>query len=348
MVLESQPVIMDCRGWWLLAISAVGQVRVWNIETLKSPHPPVSVAPILDAAVRAQGPHLLGTPGIAFARLNSEGRVIVAMTNGDGYTYSPDLFVWQRLVEPWFAIGSQYWNTTDSSSITNLQPSQPGSKAETDFDMISPENISAGIIPLLERSTTQQIQLRGRAYLLQRLHKALLVAEGFEGFEASVSVAHLENRLAAAMTLGARDEFRVYLLMYAKRIGAEGLKFKVEELMRMLLGDIFEEEDFNKVLTENPVSGGRNWHTVGKLICGWKREELLREVVLILGNWLLFNLVVILWTDHIVGKNRDIQRLTVPYARILGLVNQNSGNASDMQIDTDPPTTTAFVSSLPS
>jgi protein HIRA/HIR1 len=217
------------------------------------------------------------------------------MTNGDGYTYSPDMFVWQRLAEPWFAIGSQYWNTTDSSSIGNVQSSAPGasvaaSKAaasssdpEPDMDLLAPENLSAGILPLLERNTTQQIQLRGRAYMLQRLHKALLVAEGFEGFEANVSVAHLENRMAGAMALGARDEFRVYLLMYAKRIGAEGLRFKVEELMRMLLGDIFENEAYNKILRENPVTGGRNWHTESNQICGWSRLELLKEVVLILG-----------------------------------------------------------------
>ena len=39
-----------------------------------------------------------------------------------------------------------------------------------------------------------------------------------------MSIAHLENRIAAAQTLGAKDEFRVYLIMYAKRIGAEGLR----------------------------------------------------------------------------------------------------------------------------
>jgi protein HIRA/HIR1 len=89
--------------------------------------------------------------------------------------------------------------------------------------------------------------------------------------------------MAGAMALGARDEFRVYLLMYAKRIGAEGLRFKVEELMRMLLGDIFENEAYNKILRENPVTGGRNWHTESNQICGWSRLELLKEVVLILG-----------------------------------------------------------------
>lgn len=281
LVLEAQPVILDCRGWWLMCITAVGLCHVWNIKTLSAAHPPISVAPVLDIAVLSQGPHLTGAPGIIFSRLNSEGRIVVGMSNGDGYTYSPSMFVWQRLSESWWAVGSQYWNTTDSS-VGNLQPSSSASKQQDKVDDIAPENISAGIIPLLERNTTSHTLLRGRAYFLQRLIKALLVAEGFEGFEANVSVAHLENRLAAAMTLGAKDEFRIYLLMYAKRIGAEGLKGKIEELLRTLLGDIFTDSEESLVGGE---AEGRGWNTKKESICGWDRRELLKDVVLILGKF---------------------------------------------------------------
>ncbi|KAF2667341.1 Hira-domain-containing protein [Microthyrium microscopicum] len=298
-ILEAQPVIMDCRGWWLMAITAVGQAHVWNIKTLSSPHPPVSLAPIFDVAVLSGGPHLSATPGIAFGRLNSNGRIIVGMTNGDGYSYNPGMFVWQRLSEQWFAVGSQYWNTTDSA-ISNIQASAPNGTSHDDGDdeFISAENISAGIIPLLERNTTAQTLLRGRAYFLQRLIKQLLVAEGFEGFEANVSVAHLENRLAAAMALGAKDELKIYLMMYAKRIGAEGLKAKIEELLRTLLGDIFDEDGTEVKPADVKAQG---WNTKEKEILGWNRMDLLRDVVLILG------------------KHRDIQRLTVPYSRLLGV-----------------------------
>jgi len=189
------------------------------------------------------------------------------------------MFVWQRLSEPWWAVGSQYWNTTDSS-VTNISTSSKDKPPEED-DQVALENVSAGVVPLLERNTTSQTLLRGRAYFLQRLIKALLVAEGFEGFEASVSVAHLENRVAAAMTLGAREEFRVYLLMYAKRLGAEGLKSKIEELLRSLLGDIFTEMG-DKLSVED--AAGEGWHTPENEICGWKREDLLKEVVLLLGK----------------------------------------------------------------
>ncbi|KAF2842528.1 putative histone transcription regulator Hir1 [Patellaria atrata CBS 101060] len=302
-VVEAQPVIMDCRGWWLLCITAVGTCYVWNIKTMSAPHPPIHLAPILDAAIHSQGLHLTPSPSIIFARLNSQGRIIVAMSNGDGYTYSPSMFVWQRLSEPWWAVGSQYWNTTDSS-VGNLQSSSDqGVSAERD-NQVSIENVSAGIIPLLERNTTNHSLMRGRAYFLQRLIKALLSAEGFEGLESSVSVAHLENRVAAALTLGARDEFKIYLLMYAKRLGAEGLKGKVVELLRSLRGDPFIDEDYEEQESSDKEDE----------LCGWKKEDLLKEVVLILG------------------KHRDLQRITVPYARSLNILDDRLG---DQQMVTD-------------
>ncbi|KAH8731008.1 protein HIR1 [Phaeosphaeriaceae sp. PMI808] len=291
MILEAQPVIMDCRGWWLMCISAVGMCYIWNLKTMSAPHPPVSVAPILDVAAHTQGPHLTRSPGIVFARLNSEGRVVVAMSNGEGYVYNPNMYIWQRISEPWWSIGSQYWNTTDSS-VSNITSSQDKSVSKEKDDQVSIENISAGIIPSLERSTTNQFLLQGRAFYLQRLIKALISAEGYETFESCVSVAHLENRVAAATTLGAKEEFKIYLSMYVKRLGAEGLKAKIEELLRSLTGDLLAEEDDESRAQQEDF------------ICGWKKEDLLKEAVLILG------------------KHRDLQRITVPYARLLGIVTE--------------------------
>jgi len=179
--------------------------------------------------------------------------------------------------------------------------------------MVNEENLSAGIIPLLERNTTKQAQIRGRSYFLQKLVKALLVAEGFEGFEANVSIAHLENRVAAAMTLGAREEFKIYLLMYAKRLGAEGLKGKIEELLRTLLGDIFTEEDGDgDAMTQKTSPAqhqeqlGKGWYASGDEICGWKRRDLLREVVLVLGMIPLLHFTASLLT----GFHRQTSRST--------------------------------------
>jgi protein HIRA/HIR1 len=282
MVLEAQPVIMDCRGWWLMCISAVGMCYIWNLKTMSAPHPPISVAPILDIAAHSQGPHLTRSPGIVFARLNSEGRLVVAMSNGEGYAYNPAMYIWQRLSEPWWAVTSQYWNSTDSS-VGNIRSSQDKNAPKEKDDQVSLENISAGIIPSLERNTTNQSLLQGRAFHLQRLIKILISAEGFETFESCASVAHLENRVAAARTLGAREEFKIYLTMYVKRLGAEGLKGKIEELLRSLVGNLLVEDDDDD--EENNAEGGMQEPDV---ICGWKKEDLLKEAVLILGTLVFF------------------------------------------------------------
>ncbi|GES61968.1 Hira-domain-containing protein [Aspergillus terreus] len=305
LVLEAQPVILECNGPWILCISAVGMCYVWNVKHLSSPHPPISLQPVLDAAVHTLGAHPSSAPAITNARINSEGRVIVALSNGEGYAYSPSMYTWQRMSEAWWAVGSQYWNTTEAP-VGNLQSTDSQDKD-------AKAAVSAGIIPFLERNTTNETLLRGRAYFLQRLIKVLLSREGYESFESSVSIAHLENRLAAALSLGAKEEFRLYLSMYAKRIGAEGLKNKVEELLKGLIGGLFEEEETDPVqrLQANEQDD-RNWRESSETLCGWPREVLLKEVILALG------------------KHRDLQRVTVPYAKLLGVVDESeAGDAME-------------------
>ncbi|PYH89436.1 putative histone transcription regulator Hir1 [Aspergillus ellipticus CBS 707.79] len=303
LVLEAQPVILECNGPWILCISAVGMCYVWNVKHLSSPHPPFSLQPVLDAAIHTLGAHPTATPTITNARINSEGRVVVALSNGEGYSYSPSMYTWQRISESWWAVGSQYWNTTDTP-VGNLQ------STDSQHDPDAKAAVAAGIVPFLERNTTNETLLRGRAYFLQRLIKVLLSREGYEGFESSVSIAHLENRLAAALSLGAKEEFRLYLSMYAKRLGAEGLKMKVEELLKGLIGGLFEDDTDSTRRLQDNEQDDRNWRESSETLCGWPREVLLKEVILALG------------------KHRDLQRVTVPYAKLLGVVD-NESEASD-------------------
>ncbi len=277
LVLESQPVIIESRGWWLLCVTAVGLCHVWNIKLLSSPHPPVSLAPVLDIAVKSLTTHTTAGPGVTSAHLNTSGHIIITLTNGEGYSYSPTLYAWQRLSEQWWAVGSQYWNSNDSS-VSALQTTAVGPNAPVGGATKAGEaaNVSAGIIPYLERHTTTEVMLKGRAWGLQRLIKSVLPKEGYERFESVVSVGHLENRLAAALALGARDEFRGYLFMYAKRLGAEGAKGKVEELLRGLMGGILNGKEEGEE--------GKGWFGKDAEICGWDRTELLKGVVLILGK----------------------------------------------------------------
>ncbi|KAK5722406.1 HIR complex subunit [Elasticomyces elasticus] len=307
LVLEAQPVIMDCRDWFLLVVTAVGQVHIWDLRAQKRVEGmPVSLAPVLDAA-SVGGDKLGGGVSLMFARLNSQGRVVVGMSNGEGFAFNAGMGVWGRLSEGWWAVGSQYWGTGSSTSTT------AGGKrigAEDQDDGFYPENLSAGILPLLERHTTTHALLRGRATFLGKLVRSLLSAEGYEGFETSVSIGHLENRVNGAYMLGAKDEFRVYLSMYAKRVGAEGLKGKVEELLRGLMGKgLVYDEDGDE---EELGSGLWQWGESDSIL-GWKRVDLLREVV------------------RGLGRVRELQRIVVPYARVLGMV----GVGDEASIDDD-------------
>ncbi|KAK3292654.1 TUP1-like enhancer of split-domain-containing protein [Chaetomium fimeti] len=313
-ILESQPVILESREHWLLCITSVGLCHVFNIKTMSAAHPPVSLGPILDMAITSLSPEgPTPAPGVTSAHLNSVGAIVVTLSNGDGFYYSSTMYAWQRLSESWWALGSQYWNSNDSSvsalSTTAVGPTATTTSSTSATTPDRPDaataeiGISAGIIPHLERHTTNEFLLKGRAFTLQRLIKTLLSKDGFEGFESTVSVAHLENRIAGALGLGAREEFRLYLFMYARRIGAEGLRGKVEELLNCLVGGLLQEKNGGGGGGGAGGLGGeaKGWFGKGEMLGGWERRELLKGVVLILG------------------KFRDLQRLTVQYARILGL-----------------------------
>ncbi|KAH7161626.1 TUP1-like enhancer of split-domain-containing protein [Dactylonectria macrodidyma] len=312
MVLESQPVILECREHWLLCITAMGLAHVWELKTQTSPHPPVSLGPILDVVTTSLTQHTATPgPGVTSAHLNSTGHVVVTLTNGDGYYYSRDMFTWQRLSEAWWAVGSQYWNSNDSS-ISVLQSTAVGPISKDGKDKDSTKvTASSGIIPFLERHTTNEFLLKGRSYGLQRIIKMLVQRKESEGLESSISIAHLENRIAGAMQLGSTEEFRLYLFMYAKRLGAEGSREKVEELLNSLVGGILEEDDDDKA-----EDVGRGWYSKEGDLCGWDRKELLKGVVMILG------------------KFRELQRLTLQYARVLELdLEDGSADVESMDVE---------------
>lgn len=289
LVLEAAAVFLVCRSDWLLAVTSVGMAHVWNIKTLKIAHPPVSLAPILDVANHVQENGITRGPSVTDASINSKGLIIVSCNNGEGFFYNPDLMSWQRLTEAWWAVGSQYWDSTGSSTRMAIMD-----KPDTAAASVAAQ-VSAGIIPHLERKTTHEVLMAGRGRFLQRLFKNLLNREGFEGFETQVSIAHLENRMAGAIALGAKEEFRQYLMMYVRRIGAEGLKAKVEELCKELMGDMFDEDDENIEDEEDEDEMDTDGHDGrdraeedevqdGGQICGWEKRELLKDVVVVLGK----------------------------------------------------------------
>jgi protein HIRA/HIR1 len=286
-VVDAQPVIFESRAWWLLCVTAVGMCHVWNLQSISAPHAPVSLAPILNIAslvMRGSDNHLQPGPAVTAARLNSRGQIVVTLSNGEGYLYSSSLRAWQRVSETLWAAGSHYWNTIDSS-VGSLSAMGLGGGAEDDD---AANSASAGVISFLERRTNQEVFRQPRGGQMQRWMQMLFSREGLAGLESTVSIAHLENRIAAALQLGARHDFRVNLFMYAKRLGAENLHGKLEELLKGLLGGIDEDtgdDDGLEGASRRHAHGDETWHGSSEQLCGWDRHELLKGVILLLGKF---------------------------------------------------------------
>ncbi|GAA5910457.1 hypothetical protein JCM6882_007360 [Rhodosporidiobolus microsporus] len=86
-------------------------------------------------------------------------------------------------------------------------------------------------------------------------------------YRTSISLAHLETRLQAAVQLDSPAEYKVFLVQYAKRLADEGLRSKAEEVVRELLGPIYHKpgkEDDDK------------WSPT---VLGLQKRELLRDVL---------------------------------------------------------------------
>ena len=82
-------------------------------------------------------------------------------------------------------------------------------------------------------------------------------------------------------------------------------------------------------MEEGDGEEGKGWMAEGETICGWDRRELLKGVVLILGMFVPSLFCCHCWAHSClldqrlsipIGKFRDLQRVTVQYARVLDMV----------------------------
>jgi protein HIRA/HIR1 len=80
------------------------------------------------------------------------------------------------------------------------------------------------------------------------------------------------------------------------------------------MGGMFADDEDDADAEEE--RSGVEWGD-GDEIVGWKREDLLKEVVVVLG------------------KHRDLQRVTVPYAKLLGVLDDADTASSDTAMNVD-------------
>ncbi|KAL4593545.1 protein HIRA-like [Arapaima gigas] len=98
-----------------------------------------------------------------------------------------------------------------------------------------------------------------------------------------MTLAYLENQLASALTLKSSQEYRHWLLIYARFLVNEGSEHRLRELCKDLLGPVHK-------------SAGSIWEAN---ILGLRKRDLLREVLHVIGQNLRFQRVFTEYQDQL-------------------------------------------------
>lgn len=279
-VLGSPLAFLESQGQYLMAITSTGILHVWNICNNSAVHEAVPIASLLDSTLSSSDEGVVQGPSITLCGVTSKGKAVVTLSNGDGFIYNDKMKSWFRISEPWWAFGSQFWNSTHADKARSESLAKAHHEEELETSSITSD---PGIIRLIESRTNEEaiIKSGGRGKYLQYMAKNRMLKEGFEDFERSMSTAHLENRVSAAIMAESSEEFLCFLKMYAVRLATEGMETRLEELCRELLGSplkigaIFQHYgtfSFHEELSLSP-----EW---SQYVCGLDKHEVLKEILL--------------------------------------------------------------------
>ncbi|ODQ78211.1 hypothetical protein BABINDRAFT_162875, partial [Babjeviella inositovora NRRL Y-12698] len=229
LVLGAPLAFLESRKDFLMAVTCVGEVYVWDVRARAAAFEPASLFAILDATARAGEDGLSRTENITLCSVSAAGVPVVTLSNGNGYLYNKDMCTWCTVSDSWWAFGSQYWDAQASRLDARPGPDE-----------------RHGIITLLEQKTNEEIVRKGRGKVLQKIAKVMLMKEGFENLENAISLAHLENKILVSQMLQEHRDFRSYLVIYTRRIAEMGLKTRLVEICQALLAGEEELCGYNK------------------------------------------------------------------------------------------------------
>ncbi|ODV78638.1 protein HIR2 [Suhomyces tanzawaensis NRRL Y-17324] len=279
LVLGSPISFLESHTNYLMAVTSIGELYVWNLE-IKKVVLTTNLAPLLELSNKYQEDGLSKSDNITMCAITSSGIPLVTLSNGSGYLYNKDLGIWQTITESWWSFGSHFWDSSEENSTKSSSSS-----------LFSEET---SIIELLEQKTNEEIIRKtrtGRGKYFNKISKNMIMKEGFENLENTISISHLENKILCCELLGENKDFHKYFITYVKRICELGFKAKLFEVCNHLLGPQSDEDEENEVDTK--------WDP---MVCGLKKHDLLKEVILACA------------------QSRDAQRILIHFGNKIGLV----------------------------
>lgn len=269
---------LESHGKYLMAVTTIAEVFVWDMEQKKlHMSSPLSLASLLDLNNKFEEDTISKSENVTMCSITSKGMPLVTLSNGAGYLYNIDMGVWNTISEAWWAFGSHYWDSI-SDDKTSIEPQSS--------ELLGREAKSS-LIGLMEHKTNEEILRKsrvGRGKYFNKISKNMIMKEGYENLENTVSLSHLENRILCCEILGEEKDFHDFLIIYVKRICELGLKAKLFEICEQLLAsDNLQQPK----------------------ICGYDKQELLKEIILSCAEY------------------RDSQRILVHFSKILGIIDSD-------------------------
>jgi protein HIRA/HIR1 len=133
------------------------------------------------------------------------GVPIVITSEPSAYAYDPTAHSWAPIITPFLLSGS---HSTESRRASQVPPTR-GPLAELEAEISS-------------------------------AWKGSEEGDKPEWWDEAMEMGYLENKLRAAVLLESREEYKVTLLRYAHVLGKEGFRARGEELVKDLIGPIYQ------------------------------------------------------------------------------------------------------------
>ncbi|TNM90067.1 hypothetical protein fugu_004301 [Takifugu bimaculatus] len=188
---------------------------------------------------------------VSQSMLTQQGVPVVGLSNGKSYCFSLSL-------ETWTLIADTADSLVQCADFRNCLPNQDAPMSSGPLAAMQGRNFNAGRLASRLSSTPHHLQQ-------------------------SMTLAFLENQLASALTLQSAQEYRYWLLIYARFLVNEGSEYRLRELCKELLGPVHK-------------SATTSWEPT---TLGLRKRDLLREVLPVVGENLRFQRLFTEYQDQL-------------------------------------------------
>ncbi|KAF7729232.1 HIR complex subunit [Apophysomyces ossiformis] len=167
----------------------------------------ISIAPILRVALLpSSSPQV--APTIRDVRVQKNGVPLMITSYQQAFTYHLNMNMWLRISDPWYII-SEFWDGAASSRDRRTTAHPLGWLANN-------TSLHGGVDPI----SKSMIDLAGTDKETTGI----------------VTISHIEIQLAVAALLESPEEYKDWLMFYARQLAKENAQEKADELCRWLIG----------------------------------------------------------------------------------------------------------------